>query len=99
MKFNTESFEKEVLNGTGIAMVDFYADWCGPCKMLAPTIEEIASDRTDILVGKINVDETPDLAAKYGVMSIPTVIVFKDGVEVARSVGFKSKPELLGMLE
>ena len=98
MKLNNESFEKEILNGNGMALVDFYADWCGPCKMLAPTIEEIANERTDLTVGKINVDETPELAVKYGVMSIPTVIIFKDGVEVTRSVGFKSKQELLGLL-
>ena len=63
MKLNNESFEKEILNGKGIAMVDFYADWCGPCKMLAPIIEEISAERTDVVVGKINVDETPEISS------------------------------------
>ena len=98
MKLNNESFENKILNGKGIAMVDFYADWCGPCKMLAPIIEEIATERTDVVVGKLNVDETPEIASKYGVMSIPTVIIFKDGEEVARSVGFRTKQDLLGLL-
>ena len=98
MKLNNESCEQEILNGKGIALVDFYADWCGPCKMLAPIIEEISAERTDVVVGTINVDETPEIASKYGVMSIPTVIIFKDGEEVTRSVGFRPKQDLLGLL-
>ena len=98
MKLNNEIFEKEVLNGNGVALVDFYADWCGPCKMLAPIIEEIATEHSDILVGKVNVDDNPELAVKYGVMSIPTVLVFKDGEATARSVGFKTKEEILNLL-
>ena len=98
MKLNKENFEKEILNGNGTALVDFYADWCGPCKMLAPIIEEISAERADILVGKINVDDSPELAAQYQITNIPTVLVFRDGKVITRSVGFKSKQELLGLL-
>ena len=98
MKLNKENFEKEILNGNGTALVDFYADWCGPCKMLAPIIEEISAEHADILVGKINVDDSPELAAQYQITNIPTVLVFRDGKVINRSVGFKSKQELLGLL-
>ena len=68
-KLNSLNFESEILNNTGIALVDFYADWCGPCKMVSPIVDEIAAERSDITVGKLNVDESGDLAMKYGVMS------------------------------
>lgn len=80
------------------ALIDFYADWCGPCKMLAPVIEELAAELSDVTVGKVNVDENPALAQKYGVMSIPTILVLKDGNEVQRSVGFAPKAKLLSLL-
>lgn len=91
-----EDFNRIVLNGKGGAVVDFWATWCGPCRMLGPTIEEL-SDELDgkVVVGKVDVDENRDVAAKYGVMSIPTVIFFKDGAEVKRFVGVQSKEKLL----
>lgn len=98
-----EHFTKETFGAVrapGVtALVDFYADWCGPCKMLAPLIEELAGELTDVKVGKVNVDENPDLAAEFGVMSIPTVVVLRDGEEVQRTVGFTSKAKLLSMLQ
>lgn len=95
-KLNEQNFDHEIKGGT--ALVDFYADWCGPCKMVAPIVEEIANQRTDITVGKVNVDESNALAVKYGVISIPTLIVFKDGKETARLVGFRPKESILAML-
>lgn len=87
MHFNKESFEK-ALNEGGLMMVDFWADWCGPCKMLAPVIDDLSSQYDGkALVGKVNVDEEQELAIRYGVMSIPTVIFFKDGKEIDRKVG------------
>ena len=94
----TDNFETEVLKAGQPVLVDFWASWCDPCRMLTPIIEQLAGELTDVKVGKINVDEEPDLAARYGVMSIPTVIVFKNGEEAARSVGFKPKNELLKLL-
>ena len=94
-KLNVENFEKEVLQAQGLALVDFYADWCGPCKMVAPVLEEIAQEREDVLIGKINVDESGILAAKYQVVNIPTMILFKDGQEQGRIIGFKPKDDIL----
>lgn len=81
------------------ALIDFYADWCGPCKMLAPIIEELAGEVQGVQVGKVNIDENPNLASQFGVMSIPTVIVLKDGEEKGRNVGFTSKAKLISMIE
>ena len=98
LKLNRENFESEVLRRSGVALVDFYADWCGPCKMIAPVIEEVAEERQDVAVGKLNVDADPELAAKYGVMSIPTLIVFKDGQEISRVSGYRPKQDVLSLL-
>ena len=96
LEFNLENFEKEVLNSEKPVLVDFYADWCGPCNMMAPIIEELASDlQGKARVGKINVDENQNLAMEYNVMSIPTLIIFKEGKEVKRMVGVRSKEELI----
>ncbi len=96
LKFNLENFEKEVLNANETVLVDFYADWCGPCKMMAPIIGELATElHGKGKVGKINIDENQELAIKYNVMSIPTLIIFKDGKEVKRFVGVRDKSELL----
>ena len=97
-KINDLNFENEILNCNKTALVDFYADWCGPCKMVSPIIEEIANERTDIVVGKVNVDEIPRLAMKYNVNSIPTLIVFKDGAEINRIVGYRPKEDILAAL-
>ncbi len=94
-----ENFEKEVLNSDIPVLIDFWAAWCAPCRMLAPTIEGIAKDyEGKVKVGKINVDEQPELAGRYGIMSIPTVVVFKDGKPAAQSVGFVPKEKLVSML-
>ena len=96
LNLNSENFEKEVLNSNEPVLVDFYADWCGPCKMMLPIIEELANElQGKGKVGKINVDENQDLALKYDVMSIPTLIIFKDGKEIKRFVGVRDKNELL----
>ena len=98
-KLNNQNFDNEVLNNNGIALIDFYADWCGPCKMVAPIVNEIANERSDITVGKVNVDENNSLAVKYGVVSIPTLIVFKDGKEQTRIVGYRPKEDILAILK
>lgn len=98
-KLNNHNFQNEILENAGIALVDFYADWCGPCKMLSPIIDEISEERTDITVGKVNVDENNSLAAKYNVMSIPTMIIFKNGKEQARVVGVRPKEDILAELQ
>lgn len=98
IKLNNENFEQEVQKQSGIVLVDFYAEWCGPCKMLSPIVDEIAKERTDIKVGKVNIDESSELAIQHRVMSVPTLIVMQDGKELARSVGYKAKQEILSML-
>ena len=100
MSFTAENFEAEVLKSDKPVLVDFWATWCGPCRMLAPVIEEIAKEyEGQVKVGKINVDEQPMLAAQFGVMSIPTVILFKDGQAAETSVGYKPKEALVEMLK
>lgn len=96
---NEQNFESEILNSKNVALVDFYADWCGPCKMVAPIVAQIAEERTDVVVGKVNVDDSMELARMYKVVSIPTLIVFKDGKPVTQMVGFGSKQEILEMLK
>ena len=98
IKINNENFESEVLNSDKTVLLDFYADWCGPCQMVAPVLAEIAEEREDIVVGKINVDEEMQLALKFGVESIPMIAVIKDGKLVNKSVGFKPKEQILELL-
>lgn len=95
---NNENFEKEVLQEDKPVLIDFYADWCGPCKMLSPVVEEIANENENIKVVKLNVDEAQDLAIQYGVMSIPTLVVIKNGEETNRNVGVISKEEILQLI-
>ena len=98
IKINNENFESEVLNSNKTVLLDFYADWCGPCQMVAPVLAQIAEEREDIVVGKINVDEETQLALKFGVESIPMLAVIKDGKLVSKSVGFRPKEQILVLL-
>jgi len=92
---STDSFENEVTSADGPVLVDFWAEWCGPCKMIAPILDEIATEHEDFKIAKLNVDEAPDVARQFDVMSIPTLIVFENGEPSKRIVGAKSKANLL----
>ena len=97
-KINHQNFE-DVKNQEKTVLLDFYADWCGPCRMVSPIVDEIADERTDIIVGKINVDDEPELAGEFGVYSIPTLVVMKNGRIVNQSTGARPKAHILAMLE
>ena len=99
LKINKDNFEKEDLESEKTVLIDFFADWCGPCKMLSQIIEQFAKENEKVKVVKINVDELPDLAVKYGVRSIPTLVVIKNGEEVNRSVGLIDKSEILELVK
>ena len=96
---NSQNFEEEVLKNEKLVLVDFYADWCGPCKMLSPIIDQIAEENTNIKVVKVNVDESQDLAMKYQVMSIPTLVIIQEGKEINRSVGLVDKSQIENMVK
>lgn len=100
LKINEGNFEEEVLKSEKMVLVDFYADWCGPCRMMSPIIDEIAEElKESVKVGKINVDENQELAIKYDVMSIPTIIIFKNGMPVKTFLGVTDKNEILENLK
>lgn len=94
----SQNFEEEVLRSDKPVLLDFWAPWCGPCRMVGPILEEIAAERPDIKVGKVNVDEQTALASRFGVMSIPTLLVFRDGKPTAQSVGARPKQQILSLL-
>ena len=98
LKIDGNNFEEKILKAQGTAVVDFWADWCGPCRMFAPIIEQLAKEHPELTVGKINVDENPELAEKYRVMGIPTLLVFRNGQVAATSVGVKPKRALEEMV-
>lgn len=98
MKIHKENFQEEVLGASKPVILDFWAPWCAPCRMLSPTMDEIAKERPDIRVGKVNIDEEQELAMKYRIFSIPTVLVLKDGKVVNQAVGARPKEAILGLL-
>lgn len=99
LKVTDETFEEEVLKESKTVLIDFYADWCGPCQVLSPIVEEVAKENQDIKVVKVNVDTEEKLAIEYGAMSIPTLVVIKDGKEVKRSVGLISKEKVIELVK
>ena len=98
ININNNNFQDEVMHSEKLVLLDFWASWCGPCRMVSPIVDEIAAERSDIKVCKINVDEQPELAARFGVMSIPTLVVIKNGKVINQAVGARPKAQILAML-
>ena len=98
-EFTTDNFESEVLSSDSPVLVDFWAPWCGPCRQIAPIIDELAKENSDVKVGKLNVDDGQDVAVKYGIANIPTILVFKGGEVVERVMGMTSKARLQEMID
>ena len=99
LNITLENFEQEVMKSDKPVLLDFWATWCGPCRMIAPILEEIAEEREDIIVGKINVDEERELSREFGIMSIPTLIVFKNGEVVNKGIGYMPKENILALID
>ena len=98
ININKHNFQNEVINSDKPVLLDFWAPWCGPCRMVVPIVEEIAKERSDIKVGKVNVDEQPELASQFGVMSIPTLVVMKNGKIINQTMGARPKNAILAMI-
>ena len=98
ININKTNFQNEVINSEKPVLLDFWASWCGPCRMVAPIVDEIAAERSDLKVGKVNVDELPELAGQFGVLSIPTLVVMKNGKVTNQAVGVRPKAQILAML-
>ncbi len=99
IKVNQQNFKDEIIDKNGVSLIDFYADWCGPCKMVAPILSEIAEENPDITVGKIDVDDSPLLASEFGVASIPTIVAVRNGREIGRIIGYRPKSDILELLK
>lgn len=98
VEITKDNFEQTVLKADKPVLVDFWAEWCGPCQMMGPIVDEVAEERDDIIIGKLNVDTQPEIALRYNVMSIPTLILFENGGEAQKSIGLISKEELLELI-
>ena len=98
ININNNNFQSEVMNSEKKVLLDFWGPWCGPCRMVVPMVEEIAKERPDIKVGKINVDENPELSSRFGIISIPTLVVMENGKIVNQAIGARPKNAILGML-
>ena len=99
INISKNNFQEEVINSDKPVLLDFWAPWCGPCRMVVPLVDEIARERNDIKVGKINIDEQAELASKFGIMTIPTLLVIKDGQIVNKAIGARSKSKILELIQ
>jgi thioredoxin 1 len=97
--FTSENFQSDVISSDKPVLVDFWAPWCGPCKMVGPIVEKLASERDDVVIGKLNVDDAQDIAAQYGITSIPSMLLFKGGEVVAKTMGFQPEPQLKAFID